>query len=117
MTPPEKLRLTMKADIFKALGQSTRLRIVEILHENEMQVGRIAACLGTDAPAVSKHLALLRKQGLVVDRKQGSRIFYSGTIPNLMGFIRCVEKAVRQKLDAKMRSNKDPSGKPQPADS
>ena len=89
-----------------------RLAIVEILHENEMQVGRIAAEIGTDLPNVSKHLALLRKQGLVVDRKQGSNIFYRGTIPNLMGFIWCVEKAVRQRLDAQMMSNRGPSGTP-----
>ncbi len=100
MTPSEKLRLTMKAEIFKALGQPTRLRIVEILHENEMQVGRIAAELGTDPPNVSKQLALLRKQGLVVSRKQGPRIFYRGTVPNLIGFLWCVEKAVRQRSDA-----------------
>jgi DNA-binding transcriptional ArsR family regulator len=104
MTPREKLRLTMKAEIFKAIGQPTRLAIMEILHENEMQTGRIAAQLGTDAPNVSRHLALLRKQGLVVDRKQGPNIFYRGTIPHLMRFIRCVEKAVQQRLDS--RSNR-----------
>jgi DNA-binding transcriptional ArsR family regulator len=102
----------MKAEIFKALGQPMRLAIVEILYENEMQVGRIAAEIGTDLPNVSKHLALLRKQGLVVDRKQGSNIFYRGTIPNLMGFIWCVEKAVRQRLDAQMMSNRGPSETP-----
>ena len=84
MTPRERLRLTMKAEIFKAIGQPMRLAIMEILHENEMQAGRIAAQLGTDAPNVSRHLALLRKRGLVVDRKQGSNIFYRGTIPQLM---------------------------------
>ncbi len=104
MTPEEKLRLTMKADIFKALGQPTRLRIVEILYENEMPVGRIAARLGPDAPTVSKHLALLRKQGLVVDRKQGSQIFYSGTIPQLIRFIRCVGRVVRKRTNAPMNS-------------
>ncbi len=112
MTTTERLRLKMKAEIFKALGQPMRLAIMEILHENEMQVGRIAAQIGTDAPNVSKHLALLRKQGLVVDRKQGPKIFYRGTIPNLMGFIWCVEKAVQQRLDAQMKSKMDLSGQP-----
>lgn len=114
MTPRETLRLTMKAEIFKALGQPTRLAIMEIIQESEMQAGRIAAQLGTDAPNVSGHLALLRKQGLVVDRKQGPNIFYRGTIPHLMRFIWCVEKAVQQRLDAQMMSNMSPSGAPQP---
>jgi DNA-binding transcriptional ArsR family regulator len=109
MTPRERLRLTMKAEIFKALGQPMRLAIMEILHENEMQAGRIAAQLATDAPNVSRHLALLRKRGLVVDRKQGPNIFYRGTIPQLMRFVQCVEKAVQPRLDAQIVSNPDSS--------
>jgi DNA-binding transcriptional ArsR family regulator len=112
MTPRETLRLTMKAEIFKAIGQPMRLAIMEILHENEMQAGRIAAQLGTDAPNVSRHLALLRKRGLVVDRKQGPNIFYRETIPDLMRYIRCVEKAVQQRLDAQIMSNMGPLGAP-----
>ena len=99
----------MKAEIFKAIGQPTRLAIMEIIQENEMQAGRIATQLGTDAPNVSRHLALLRKQGLVVDRKQGPNIFYRGTIPQLMRFICCVEKAVQQRLSAQRTSNADSS--------
>jgi DNA-binding transcriptional ArsR family regulator len=116
MTPRERLRLTMKAEIFRAIGQPTRLAIMEILHENEMQAGRIAAQLGTDAPNVSKHLALLRKRGLVVDRKQGPNIFYRETIPDLMRYIWCVEKAVQQRLDARLMSNMSPSGAQSPGD-
>lgn len=113
MTTRERLRLTMKAEIFKAIGQPMRLAIVEVLHTQEMQVGRIAAHLGTDAPNVSRCLALLRKQGLVVDRKEGSHTFYRGTIPHLIRFIRCVETAVQHRLDAQMMSNMGRSGAPQ----
>lgn len=102
--------MTMKAEIFKAIGQPTRLAIMEIIQENEMQAGRIAARLGTDAPNVSRHLALLRKQGLVVDRKQGPNIFYRGTIPHLMKFIWCVETAVQKRLDARSNLKTGPSG-------
>jgi DNA-binding transcriptional ArsR family regulator len=101
-------RLKMAAEVFKAMGQPIRLQIIEMLHSNEMQVGRIADQLGTDASNVSKHLSLLRKQGLVVDRKEGPSIFYRGTIPHLMGFMWCVEKSVRQRLDAKMKGNSLP---------
>ncbi len=114
MTAREKQRLVMKAEIFKAMGQPVRLQIIEMLLSNEMQAGRIAAQLGTEAANVSKHLALLRKQGLVVDRKEGPCIFYRGTIPHLMGFMCCVEKAVRKRLDDRKASNTDvsSSGKP-----
>lgn len=99
----------MKAEIFKAMGQPTRLRILELLQANEMQAGRIAAQVGTEAPTVSKHLALLRKQGLIVERREGSQAFYRGTIPHLIGFMWCVEKAVQQRLDSQMSSNADSS--------
>ncbi len=112
MTPREKLRLTMKADIFKAIGQPTRLAIMEILQGHEMQVGTLAVQLRTDAPNVSKQLALLRKQGLVVDRKQGPNIFYRGTVPHLMRFIQCVEKAVQRRLDSRPNSKTGSSGPP-----
>jgi DNA-binding transcriptional ArsR family regulator len=99
MTSREQQRLIMKAEIFKAMGQPIRLAIIELLNANEMQVGRIAAQLETGAPNVSKHLALLLKHGLVVERKEGSKIFYRGTAPQLMGFIWCVEGAIRRRLD------------------
>ncbi len=89
-----------------------RLAIMEILHGNEMRVGTLAAQLGTDAPNVSKHLALLRKAGLVADRKQGPNIFYRGTIPHLMRFIRCVEKATERRLNCRSKLKRSPSGAP-----
>jgi DNA-binding transcriptional ArsR family regulator len=108
-------RLKMAAEVFKAMGQPIRLEIIEMLHSDEMQVGRIAAKLGTDASNVSKHLSLLRKQGLVVDRKEGPSIFYRGTIPHLMGFMWCVDKAVRQRLDAQVAAHTLPSGVSEPS--
>jgi DNA-binding transcriptional ArsR family regulator len=103
-------RLKMAAEVFKAMGQPVRLQIIEMLQSEEMQVGKIAAQLGTDASNVSKHLSLLRKQGLVTDRKEGPSIFYRGTIPHLMGFMWCVEKAVRQKFDTQITANELRSG-------
>jgi DNA-binding transcriptional ArsR family regulator len=115
MTPREQQRLSMKAEIFKAMGQPIRLRILELLHTNEMQAGQIATQLGTGAPNVSKHLSQLRKQGLVVERKEGSKIFYRGAIPHLIGFMWCVEKAVRQRLDTAVTTNTLPSGVSEPS--
>ncbi len=100
MTPREQQRLTMKADIFKAMGQPTPLKILELLQDNEMQAGQIAAQVGTEAPTVSKHLSLLRKQGLILERREGSKVFYRGTVPHFIGFMWRVEKAVQQRLDS-----------------
>ncbi len=114
MTSVEKQRLVMKAEIFRAMGQPIRLRIIEMLFSNEMQVGRIAVQLGTKAANISKHLTLLRKHGLIVARKEGPNIFYRGTIPDFLGFMWCAEKVVRQRLNDRKASNTDvsSSGKP-----
>lgn len=104
MTPVEQQRLSMKAEIFKAMGQPTRLRILELL-----LVGEIAARIGRGSSSVSKHLSLLRKQGLIADRKDGSKVFYRGTVPHLGSFMQCVEKYLHRKLDSKMSLNMDSS--------
>lgn len=65
-------------EIFKALGDPTRLRIVEMLASNgEMCVCKIMEQLGMTQPAVSHHLAKLKNVGLVRARKEGQWKHYS----------------------------------------
>lgn len=65
-------------DVFKALGDPTRIRIVEMLAENgELCVCKIYEALNMTQPAVSHHLAILKRAGLVHARKQGQWVHYS----------------------------------------
>lgn len=65
-------------DVFKALGDPTRIRIVEMLAENgELCVCKIYEQLDMTQPAVSHHLAILKRAGLVNARKQGQWVHYS----------------------------------------
>ena len=65
-------------DIFKALGDPTRLKIVRMLAENgEMCVCKIVDALQMGQPAVSHHMATLRHAGLVSHRKLGQWVHYS----------------------------------------
>lgn len=65
-------------DVFKALGDPTRIRIVEMLAENgEMCVCRIYERLRMSQPAVSHHLAALKHADLVRARREGQWIHYS----------------------------------------
>ncbi|MCX5863359.1 MAG: metalloregulator ArsR/SmtB family transcription factor [Deltaproteobacteria bacterium] len=97
----------MKAEIFKAIGQPIRLKIIEILHERELPVGQIAYQVGTDASTVSKHLSLLRKLGIVVDRKEGGKIFYKTTVHQLEHFFMCVDGAVLKRLGAQQAAARE----------
>ena len=65
------------ADLFSALSAPTRLRIISVLLEGEMNVGDIAAQLEMTESAVSHQLRGLRYMRLVRSRKNGRQVFYS----------------------------------------
>lgn len=65
-------------EVFKALGDPTRLRIVRMLAEQgEVCVCKIVEAFGMNQPAVSHHMAKLKQARLVHHRKQGQWIYYS----------------------------------------
>jgi DNA-binding transcriptional ArsR family regulator len=59
-----------------ALADPTRRRVFEGLRRGPKSVGYIAAGLPVSRPAVSQHLAILKKAGLVGDRAEGTRRVY-----------------------------------------
>jgi DNA-binding transcriptional ArsR family regulator len=61
----------------KTLGDSNRLRIIEILLRSDLCVGALAKLLGLSEPALSQHLKLLREAGLVRGEKRGYWTHYS----------------------------------------
>lgn len=62
--------------VFKALADKTRLRILALLGNNEVCVCHIHDSLGLPQPTVSRHLAYLRKSGLVAARRDGVWMHY-----------------------------------------
>ena len=63
-------------NLFKALADKTRLRILALLGSNEVCVCHIHDSLGVPQPTVSRHLAYLRKSGLVEARRDGVWMHY-----------------------------------------
>lgn len=62
---------------YKNLADDTRLRsLLLILHEQELCVCELMQCLDLSQPKVSRHLAQLRKAGLLIDNRQGQWVFY-----------------------------------------
>jgi len=64
-------------DLFRALADPTRLRIVHLLREMELAVGEIALVVGQSQPRVSRHVRILAEAGLADRRKEGSWVFLS----------------------------------------
>ncbi|TDC92606.1 transcriptional regulator [Saccharopolyspora aridisoli] len=73
----------VKADFFKTLGHPARIRVLELLSEGEHAVSEMLPEVGVEAANLSQHLAVLRRAGLVVTRKEGATVFYSLTSPHI----------------------------------
>ena len=65
------------ADLFSALSDPTRLRIISVILEGELNVGDIAAQLHMTESAVSHQLRGLRQLHLVRSRKDGRQVYYT----------------------------------------
>ncbi len=64
-------------EIFKALSDPNRLRVVRMLMEGELCVCELENILGTSQSNISHQLRILRGAGLVKDRREGKWVFYS----------------------------------------
>lgn len=64
-------------DTLKILADATRLRIVVLLSEEELAVAELQEILGMGQSRISSQLALLRQAGLVLDRREGKKAYYS----------------------------------------
>jgi ArsR family transcriptional regulator len=69
--------MTGQLDLFRALADPTRMRIVHLLEAMELAVGEIALVVGQSQPRVSRHIRILVDAGLVERRKEGSWVFLS----------------------------------------
>ena len=62
---------------FKALSDATRLKIIMLIQlEDELCVCELMAALEDNQPKISRHLAQLKRQGLLLDRKQKQWVYY-----------------------------------------
>ena len=86
-------------DLFKALADKTRLRILALLGSNEVCVCHIHDSLGVPQPTVSRHLAYLRKSGVVAARRDGVWMHYQisrSLSPVVQGVVAAAVNAVQQ---------------------
>lgn len=63
--------------VYSALADRTRIRLLHLIRDGEMAVLPLAEKLGLSQPKVSRHLAYLRRAGLVTARRDGRTVYYS----------------------------------------
>ena len=64
-------------DLFKAFADETRVRILNLLAQGEQCVCELHGTLRLPQPMISRHLAYLRRMGLVTERQQGKWVIYA----------------------------------------
>ncbi|WP_124728224.1 autorepressor SdpR family transcription factor [Staphylospora marina] len=64
-------------DVFKALADPTRRRILDLLEERDLTAGEIADHFDISKPSISNHLNILKNAGLVLTEKKGQYVIYS----------------------------------------
>jgi ArsR family transcriptional regulator len=70
---------------FQALGDDTRLRLLNLMGDQEMCVCYFVEILGQPQPKISRHLAYLRRAGMVAARRQGTWMHYRMVTPQHAG--------------------------------
>ncbi len=91
--PDAMIGLNGTSRLLKALADETRLRILNLLAEEELSTGDLMEILNTGQSRVSTHLALLKEVGLVQDRRHGRRSLY-GIVPGAPATL--AESALKQ---------------------
>ncbi len=89
---------SFKSDLFKALANPVRIRILELLREGEQSVSGLQAELDIEMSSVSQQLAVLRNRQLVAGRKEGTTVYYSVTDPRVFDLLDTARAMFRQQL-------------------
>jgi DNA-binding transcriptional ArsR family regulator len=87
------------AKFFRALGDPTRLRILQAVLEEEKSVSELVALTGSPQGRVSSHLACLRWCGYVSARREGRRVYYRVTDPRVRRVLELVSQMVGDHAD------------------
>jgi ArsR family transcriptional regulator, arsenate/arsenite/antimonite-responsive transcriptional repressor len=91
MTSSDMRRLERRSSLLKSLAHPARLLIIEMLEASPRCAGELTEAIGSDKTTVSKHLAVLKRAGLVKDRKRGTFSEYSLACACVTHFIDCIE--------------------------
>lgn len=88
----------LQAAICKTLADSNRLMILYELKDGERSVGRLATGLGLSQSNVSRHLSILREQGVVDTCRDGTTIYYRLSDPKITDACRIMREILERRL-------------------
>ncbi len=98
--------MTNAWEILRLLSDPTRVRIVNLLFQEELSVAELQDILEMGQSRISSHLALLRSGGLATDRKDGKRTYYS-IVEDLPGSLRVLVEAAVKAVESSEELRRD----------
>lgn len=93
------LNLTLNSKFFRALGDPTRLKILNYLQEGEKNVGELVELLGTGQGRTSDHLCCLRNCGFVSTRRDGKFIYYKITNEQVRDLLKIAREIISRRAE------------------
>jgi len=90
--------IELRAEVLKALGQPTRLKIIDFLRDGERCVCEIFPAIGEEQSNTSRHLNMLLAAGVLSRRKDGLKIYYAIKHPEILEIVDLVTGIVKLEI-------------------
>jgi DNA-binding transcriptional ArsR family regulator len=104
MNAKTQAKYEARARIIKAMAHPTRLFIVDELSRCPRRcVCELTEMVGVDMSTVSRHLAMLKNAGIIVDEKRGAQVYYSLRMRCVLDFFECVESVLKNNAKDQQR--------------
>lgn len=91
----------LRAEILKALGQPTRLKIVDFLRDGERCVCEIFPAIEEEQSNTSRHLNMMLAAGVLSRRKEGLKIYYAIKHPEIISVVDLVSDVVKREISGR----------------
>lgn len=89
----------VKAELFRTLGHPARIRILELLSERDRPVYELLAAIDIEQSNLSQQLAVLRRAGLVTQRREGAEVVYAVSVPAVAELLLAARRLLADLLD------------------
>ena len=102
-----------KAEFFRTLGHPARIRILELLSERDHAVHELLGAIEIEPSNLSQQLAVLRRAGLVAQRREGGEVVYSVSVPEVRDLLLAARTILRSLIDDQAQLGRDlrPAGR------
>ena len=94
----EDIVTRLTAEFLKSMAHPARIKILRLLTPGERCVCELIPAVDIEQSNLSQHLGVLKKQGIIDSRKEGTKVFYRIVHPSVLEVIKAVEKMIGDQI-------------------